>query len=155
MDGTRTRAIQGHTLKMFKLDDLYTKIDDVRNFREHECWGEKCDPFFAPDHVVIEFDEEASLLNWDRMGSLATSRTNRFISVKPTKGTDACDFGRKPTVNYAYLNVTRLFNHKPALNLYLTGGKRIMTDSNIPKELTVMARRHNPTGTEIIMDTIT
>ena len=73
-DGTRLKAIQGHTLEWFDIDRLYERINTLEEYANHPLWrGE--DP---PDQLVFELNNENHLDNWRRMGSFAPRVTKRF-----------------------------------------------------------------------------
>ena len=101
-DGTRLRAIQGHTLEWFDIDRLYEKINTPEEYVNHPLWRNE-DP---PDQLVFELNNENHLDNWRRMGSFAPSLTKRFHIMKAVRGTARQEFGATNVTLCLYIGVT-------------------------------------------------
>ena len=68
-EGAKLKAIQGHTLDRFDINQLYEKITSVEHYVHHPLWrGED-----APDQLVFEINHENYLDNRKRMGTFSPS----------------------------------------------------------------------------------
>ena len=65
---TKIRAIQGHTLDILDLNQLYEKILSVSQFYNHQMWGGN-----PPDTLVVEISNENYSDNWKRMDTFNPS----------------------------------------------------------------------------------
>lgn len=81
--GDRIRAIQGHSLERFHIDELYENINTLEEYVHHPLW-EGGD---APDQLVFEFTHENHLDQWRRVGTFVPSIVRRFHTMRAVCGT--------------------------------------------------------------------
>ena len=129
-DGTRIRAIQGHTMARYIISDLYDEIKTCEEFRNHPRWAGS-----VPDHLVLEISNENRLDQWSRAKIYPPPMKNRFHTMRAVCGTGKQEFGPKDIILYAFINVEELYNNVPHIEIYMTGGGRIVTHRNIPSSL--------------------
>ena len=146
--GDRIRAIQGHSLERFHIDELYEKINNLEEYVHHSRW-EGGD---APDRSVLELTNENHLDQWRRIGTFVPSIVRRFHTMRAVCGTVKQEFGAKNIVLYAFLSVTSLFEHSPKIDMYITNHGRIVTKCGIPWSTVTKVRTNGDMGTDINMN---
>ena len=108
-DGTCVKAIQGHSLEWFDIDQLYEKVGTPEEYANHPLWqGE--DP---PDQLVFELSNENHLDQWRRLGTFAPSVVKRYHTMKAVGGTAQQYFGAKNVILCVYISVRALYEFKP------------------------------------------
>ena len=124
-DATRTlvRAIQGHSLPRYNIDELYTEIKTLADFRADPVWAGR-EP---PDHLVVEISKELTLTQWARAKILPPTTAIRWHTMEAVSGTGRQDYGSKNVILYVFLNVEKVYAHMPKIDLYKTGSGRIVT----------------------------
>ena len=143
--GTFVRAIQGHSLLRFNIDELYTEIKALDDFRADPVWRGK-EP---RDHLVLEISHESMLTNWARVRTLPPTTALRWHTMKAVSGTDKQDYGSKNVVLYVLITVEQVYAHQLKIDLFKIDDGRIVTKCSILASLVRKARRHTPQGTEI------
>ena len=93
--GDRIRAIQGHSLERFHIDELYEKINSLEEYVHHSRW-EGGD---VPDQLVLELAYENHLDQWRRVGTFVPSIVRRFHTRRAVRGTVKQEFGAKNIVS--------------------------------------------------------
>ena len=143
----RIRAIQGHSLDRYKIEELYTEIKTLEKFNNDPTWADFHGR--APDHLVVDISREVTLTQLARLRTCSPSKNNRWNTMKAVCGTDRQEYGAKNVILYASISVAWLFEHIPKIEIYKTGNGRIVTKCNLPASLVVMVRRNDTEGTVI------
>ena len=136
---TKLKAIQGHTLDRFDINQLYEKIESIDHYVHHSLWrGED-----APDQLVFELGHENYMDNWKRMGTFSPSINKRFHTMKAVLGTAQQDFGAANVTICLFISMKALFDIRPSIEMYITQSGRILTRCGLPWTAVTMIWRNN------------
>ena len=149
-DCTKLRAIQGHTLDRFDVNQLYEKITDKGYYVHHPMWG-GADP---PNQLVYELNHENYMDNWKTMGTFAPSVSQKFHIMKVVHGTAQQNFGAANVTICLFISMNALLDLMPNIEMYITQGGRIVTKCGLPWTAVTMIRRNNEDGTIIDKDRV-
>ena len=147
-EGTHLKAIQGHTLERFDIDQLHEKLNTTEQYVHHPLWRNE-DP---PDQLVFELSNENYMDNRRRMGTFAPSVNKRFHTMKAVRGTARQDFGATNVTLCVYIRMRALFEFRPNIEMYITQSGRIVTKCGLPWSAFTMVRRNNDEGSVINKD---
>ena len=123
---TRVRAIQGHSLLRYHIDELYKEIKTLAAFRADPVWTGD-----TSDHLVIEISKELTLIQWARAKILPPTTALRWHTMKAVSGTGRQNYGSKSIILYVFLNVEEVYADRPKIALCKTDCGRIVIGSYV------------------------
>ena len=147
-EGTKLKAIQGHTLmNRFDINLLYKEIKSMDHYVHRPMWR-NADP---PDQLVYELNHENYMGNWKRVGTFAPSVSQKFHTMEAVHGTAQQNLCAANVTICLFISMKALLDLMPNIEMYITQSGRIVTKCCLPWTAVTMIRRSNDEGT--IIDT--